>query len=120
MTYSLYDEDDWVGPLASIGGWQDVVEAVAKDASSLRSFVDRGYTEDPAQLRTDIGAFLKAHPRLRDDVRSTLTNLRGLLRMTRSIAIVSDSLVVETARKTRKRKDSRPRHPSSSRGRTRR
>jgi hypothetical protein len=75
MTYSLYGEDDWVGPLASIGGWHDVMEAVAKDRSSLKSFVNQGYTEDPAQLRVDIAAFLKAHPRMREDVRSTLANL---------------------------------------------
>ena len=108
MTYSLYGEDDSVGPLATISGWHDVMEAVAKDRSSLKSFVNQGYTEDPAQLRVDIAAFLKAHPRLRDDVRSTLVNLRELLRSTQLIAIVSDSLIEENAgRKARPKARSR-------------
>ncbi len=104
MTYSLYGEDDWVGPLASIGGWHDVVEVVAKERSSLKGFVDEGYTENPAQLRADIAAFLRAHPRLRDDVHSTLANLGKTLKKTKLIAIVSDSLIEESSRKKDRRK----------------
>jgi hypothetical protein len=116
MALSLYDEIDWVGPVASIGGWHDVVEAARKDRSSLKAFVEHGYTEEPAQLRADITAFLKAHPGLRNDVRSTLTNLRDLLKENKlGSQILSDSLIVEPTTKTGKKRNLRSKRAGSTR-----
>jgi hypothetical protein len=101
----LFNEPMRVETAATISGGHDVVEAAREDRSRLKAFVDQGYTEDQAQLRADITAFLEAHPGLRDDVHSTLTNLRDLLKKTRVIAILSDSLIVEPATKTGKKRD---------------
>jgi predicted metal-dependent HD superfamily phosphohydrolase len=94
MSLSLYSENHYVGPLASIGGYHDLVQQFNDDTRPIGQFLADGYTADPQQLRTAIHEYMAADEdgSVSADVLRTLSNLGDLLADVHLVAIVHDTI----------------------------
>jgi broad specificity phosphatase PhoE len=79
MSYSLYDQDGWVAPVATAQGWKHlsgVLRSLGEECATLES---QGYTTDPDAVAESAG--------------HELPDLSKSLRKCHGIAIISDSLL---------------------------
>jgi hypothetical protein len=96
MSYALYRGRKWLGPLASIGGYGQLIEAIkafnkhggAGKIPTLSNFILSGTSDDPRQVAKDISTLLAESEHLDKDAISTFRNLKRLLKgVTRSITV---------------------------------
>jgi SPP1 gp7 family putative phage head morphogenesis protein len=101
MSLSLFSDDsEWIGSVASTGGWHDLCGAVGEDDSEFAAFCKQGYSDDAQKLRWAIGQFLLtksyadgAH--LPPGVHDTAAKLMKLVTDREGLVILSDSVIVE-------------------------
>jgi len=96
MSYALYSGRKWLGSLATISGYGDLIEAVEAfnrgpqkgKVAALTHLVESGASNDPQQVARDIATLLAEETPLREDVVETFQNLKRLLRgVKRSIRV---------------------------------
>lgn len=99
MSYALYCGRKWLGSLATIRGYGDLIEAV--DAfnrgtgkgkiPTLTTMVESGASDDPRQVVNDISTLLAGNKLLKKDVAATFRNMRRLLKGVNGTIIVGES-----------------------------
>lgn len=86
MSYYLYDDDGYVGDVASIGGWGALVHAAEGSNQSLDAFFETGVTSDTGAVRNAL-----LHLNLpAGDVASTRDNLAHLMLLARGDVVLSE------------------------------
>ena len=94
MSLAIYSEKHYVGPLASIGGYRDLVQYFDDDKGPIGQFLADGYTNEPQQLRGAIQAFLaiQVEDDVSADILHTLSDLEKTLAPLHLIAIIHDTV----------------------------
>jgi len=88
MAYSLCSENGFVGSLASIEGYGDMISAANQSLGvyALKEFFARGVTKNPAQVIRDIDSLVASS--MDSEVRHSFMNLKSLLAKVREVGIV--------------------------------
>src|SRR3990167_2402288 len=95
MSYYAYDINGYVGDVASIGGWSEVVNTLSLSGrTALQSLAYHGYTVDMDDAAQDLTEMLDNHRSsktpLESSVEMSLVNLVSLLRQAKGTLIVND------------------------------
>lgn len=91
MTYSLLQGDDYIGPLATISGYGEVLEFAKNKARhwpELSQFFSKGYTEEPDRVAHQAAEAVASSPNR--NVASILKNLHTALRGKKGRVYVGD------------------------------
>lgn len=89
MSYELYDAGGYLGRVASIEGWGEVVDGVGQDGTELGRFVKHGFSKDPPGLKSAIEAHLSATTPLDQELKQTLKNLSRLVGQAKEVVILA-------------------------------
>ncbi|MDE3178695.1 MAG: hypothetical protein KGM47_03460, partial [Acidobacteriota bacterium] len=73
MSFALYNGRKWLGPLATIAGYGDVIKAVdafnrgagKRNIPALTTLIESGDSDDPRQVAEDIAMLLAGSKRPR-------------------------------------------------------
>jgi len=90
MSYSLYNEDGWLGQLASVSGFRDVLHTVGRRDGLLSEFLTRGHSSEASEIANE-AAERSIEPELPSSVRKTLRNLADLASKSGGFIIISDT-----------------------------
>lgn len=88
MTYAAYDEDDYLGDVASIGGWTSFFDWAHEHGDAVADLVDSGYTRNPEALADQLKNIWAIDPA----VESIRRNLLEIARKAKGILIVTDGV----------------------------
>ena len=93
MAYSLYDEKGYVGPVASIEGYNDMAESAQWGSyPELQKLFREGLSRNPAKLLEDVQRLLQRVTAMDPAVRHSFENLIQMLKgaKNREVLIVSE------------------------------
>ena len=80
MSYYLYDEDGYVGDLASIEGYGELTDTIQKgNYPQLKSLVQKGMTLAPGKVHQELKALLISGRLSDKSVRDTVFNMQKLM-----------------------------------------
>lgn len=80
MSFRLYDEDGYVGDLASIGGYNDLLDTVTKgNYPPLRQMLENGETQEPMVVLEELKKFQLSGLLADSSVRDTVSNFQRLM-----------------------------------------
>jgi hypothetical protein len=117
MTLYAYDVDGYVGDVASVGGWADIVRVMLRSGDPvLIALANEGCTQKLEELISSLQRWGKDRPTPQVD--AVRLNLIKLARKCKLILIISDGVGVEADRGVRKRKASSTRTGARSLGRS--
>lgn len=99
MSYAPYCGRRWLGSLATIRGYGDLIEAVDSlnrgagkgKIPTLTTLVESGASDDPRRLVDDISTLLAGDKLLNKDVAATFRNMRRLLKGVTGTIVVGES-----------------------------
>ena len=92
MAFCLYDEDGYVGDLASIEGYEMFQELINKSSlPNLQSMTKKGMTLQPAKVNDELNALIKSGTVKENSLRETVLNFQRLMlkEIKKEIVIVS-------------------------------
>lgn len=99
MSYALYRGRKWLGSLATIQGYGDLIEAVDafnRDAGkgkipALTNMIESGTSDHPRQIVENISTILAGDKHFKKDVTETFRNMKRLLKGVTGSIMVGES-----------------------------
>lgn len=90
MSYEMYSEKGYVGRLATVEGWGDILNVAEKyKLSRLAEFGEHGFSKHPKALHSELAEFLGGKPQPCDLITcESLKHLMSLLVSIEEIAII--------------------------------
>ena len=99
MSYDLYSGEamDYIGPVASSGGWSAVLEAVKDAGAEADDLLDSGVSANPRKAAEQLQEWLDKEAGEKV-VRSTVENLCKLLGQAKDLAVISDGVGIVSSK----------------------